>query len=425
MTKELRFEPTVRIFRISKNMNRRHFLRTTLLTAAAAPLFMDAAEKASEKPIAFNKPVPGLPTVTSLSSDAVAVVWRVNGPCTGYVEYGPTEALGKVAYGAADGLRPFDSAALAVRITELKPGERLHYRTVTAPIKFPNHYAIKRGEAVASPTFSFTFPGAGEKTRIAVWNDIHQHKDTAAALVKATDAFTPDLLVLNGDIVGDQFNKESDFTESLLGLDNGSELWSKRPVAFVRGNHDARGSIARELPRFAPRPRIDGYHGAYRIGPVAVIQLDTGDDKEGPAVYGDMGDFAAYREAQKFWLEKAIADPAFAEAPFRIVFAHIPLRWKKPEDKGSWCVDGAARWNPVLAKGKIHAVVSGHTHTFWHDEPNAETPFHQVVSGGPNLNGKGNSASCYVRIDADTKELVLRVVEVATGTEKLTLKLKA
>ncbi|MFD0896013.1 metallophosphoesterase [Luteolibacter ambystomatis] len=408
-------------------MNRRDFLWTTVLTGST-PLIARAAEEAPvPAPTVPEGPLPGLPTVTSITPDSVAIVWSVKGPCTGYVEYGNTPELGKTAYGSQDGLRTFDAAVIAIRLPDLKPGDRIYYRTVTAPIQFPNHYKITRGAAVASPIFDFGMPGPATEARIAIWNDIHQQAPTIEALGKATLAFGPDLIVLNGDLVQDQFNKEQDFTGALLSLDSGRDAWSRRPIAFVRGNHDARGSIARDLNRFAPRPHAYGYLGLLRVGPVGVLMLDTGDDKEGPGIYGDMGDFAAYRENQREWLEKAVADPRFASAPFRLLFCHIPLRWKEPESKGAWCSDGDARWSPLLAKARIHAVISGHTHQFWHSPPTGDRPYHQIVSGGPETTSTkwSPTPACLVKIEANANTLTLKVTEALSGTEHLQLELKA
>lgn len=368
-------------------MNRRHFLWTSLIAAGAAPRLLNAAESApaKERPVKAGSPVPGVPYVTAPTGDGVTIVWSVDAPCTGWVEYGETPELGKTARGAQDGLRPFDERVISVRITGLKPGAKIHYRTVTAPVSFPNHYKIKRGEAVASPVFAFTPPGESATVKIVTWNDTHQQKATLLALDKFTGELAPDLLVWNGDMVGDQFANEDDFARALLPRTEGFAPASNRPMLFVRGNHDTRGSLARHLPQYAPRVRADGYHNLIRVGPVAVITLDTGDDKEGPEIYGGLGEFAAYRESQRVWLESAVKDRRFTTAPFRIVFAHIPLRWKILEDSGSQCFDGAARWSSLLTKAGVHAVISGHVHEFWHAAPDAGFGFHQITGGGPLL----------------------------------------
>lgn len=403
-------------------MNRRHFLWTsvTLAGTGLAPGLL-AADKA--KPLPLEAPKPGSPFVTAPTSDGVSVVWGVGSPCTGHVEYGDTPELGNVAHGGVDGLRPFDPHVLSVRVTGLKPGAKVYYRTVTAPIGFPNHYAIRRGDAIASPVLSFTLPGASDSVRVAVWNDTHQQKPSLVALNKFTEEFAPELLVWNGDMVADQFNHEKDFHEPFLNPAESLAPATSRVLLYVRGNHDARGSIARELPKYAPRALEGGYHNLVRTGPVAILSLDTGDDKEGDAVYGGMGDFAAYREQQLVWLKQAVKHPDFVSAPFKILCCHIPLRWKSPKDKGSWCEDGDRRWSATLAEAGIRAVISGHTHEFWHEAPTSARPFHQVVSGGPQIKTSGWSPTpaCAVLVEASKSKMTIRVVEADSRKELLGL----
>jgi 3',5'-cyclic AMP phosphodiesterase CpdA len=184
-------------------------------------------------------------------------------------------------------------------------------------------------------------------------------------------------------------------------------------MLFSRGNHDVRGPGARHLQAYFPKSLGSGYQNLLRIGPVAIIVLDTGEDKEGPQIYGDLGEWALYREAQKGWLENAVRDPLFKKAPHRIVFCHIPLRWKSPQHSGDWCQDGDNRWSPVLAKAGVSAVISGHTHEFWCDSPNAARPFYQIVGGGPQTQSTDWSPTpaTVTLIEADQTALTIRVIE--------------
>jgi 3',5'-cyclic AMP phosphodiesterase CpdA len=415
-------------------MDRRHFLQTAALAAGAFPIIgRGAADQTSTTPAPTAAPVPPQPTVTSITSDSVAIVWGVDVPSAGFVEYGPTPELGKVACGSAIGLREYDDSVISIHLSDLKPGERVYYRAVSAPVHI-NGYNFKREAGIASPVFEFRMPAPGDTARIAVWNDTHQQHDALEALGKATDLFGPELLVLNGDLVYDGYHKNSKaggreeemFIKTFFELGMGSADWPKRPVSFVRGNHDTRGTLARRLPRYSPTPRPDGYHGLLRVGPVAIIQLDTGEDKEGPNIYGGLGDFAAYRELQKAWLEQAVTDPRFAQAPYKIVFCHIPLRWKNPAEAGDWCSDGDARWSPLLAKAGVQAVISGHTHEFWHSEPEAARPYHQIVAGGPKTvaNKWSPTPTTLTTLVADANKLVVRVAEALSGNELLKLELK-
>ena len=160
---------------------------------------------------------------------------------------------------------------------------------------------------------------------------------------------------------------------------------------------------------------------------MGIIVLDTGEDKEGPQFYGDLGEFAVYREAQKVWLESAVQNPLFQEAPHKIIFCHIPLRWREPEDKGAWCSDGDDRWSPVIALAGVQAVISGHTHRFWHDAPNVERPFHQIIGGGPQTRSTNWSPTptTVMKMEADEKSLSIEVVEAKSRNRLLSLELGA
>jgi 3',5'-cyclic AMP phosphodiesterase CpdA len=259
-----------------------------------------------------------------------------------------------------------------------------------------------------------------------VWNDTHEQAETLAALRRTTAAFAPDALVVNGDVPHDQFRCIQDLADNFLNPTKGA-TGPQWPVIFVRGNHDARGVAAHALPRFAPTSQPEGYVNLLRYGPIGIIILDTGEDKDGPDVYGGLLDFAAYRRTQYQWLERAAADQRFVEAPFRLVFCHIPLRWKNPASRNVWCEDGDTRWSPVLAKAKVQAVISGHTHQFWHDPPTPARPFHQVTGGGPEITSTrwSPTPATVTQVVAETGVLTLRVVEAASGKEHLHLQIRA
>ena len=408
-------------------LNRRHFIQTSLAALASTQVLPLAAAEQSQPIAAPVGLTPGLPLVTAPTPDGVAVVWAVDAPATGWVEFGETDALGQIARGAVDGLRPFDERVISVAFRGLRAGAKYFYRTVTVPVNFPNQYKMSRGTALVSPVFSFTLPGAGATAKIAVWNDTHQQADSLSAVQKLTDEFAPSLLVWNGDVVADQFMQEKDLTSAVLRAGKDMDPASTRPMLYARGNHDVRGALARQLPRYLPKPLEHGYQNLLRIGPVGIIVLDTGEDKEGPQFYADLGEWANYREAQKNWLESAVQNPLFKDAPHKIVFCHIPLRWKKPEDKGSWCADGDARWSPIIARAGVQAVISGHTHGFWHDAPNAERSFHQIVGGGPQTKSTNWSPTpaTVIKMEADEKSLSIEVVEAGSRKNLLALQLKA
>jgi hypothetical protein len=404
--------------------SRRHFiLSLSALAALTTGLPLQGQAPVASLPTAMHPPGPA--TIQVVSERAVAITWAVHGACTGLVEFGSTPQLGQVAHGAQYGLRPLASEVLSIPLHDLAPGQTIYFRTVTAPIAFPNHYAIRRGEAVASQVRSFRLPDSvQERVRLAVWNDTHGVEGTLTALRQATTTFGPDLVILNGDHVPDQFKVPGDLASTFLTEARGvaSSRW---PTLQVRGNHEARGPLAYELPRYSPPQEGTGYHSLLRLGPVALLTLDTGEDKEGPETYGGLGEFTAYREVQARWLGRAIQEPRFLSAPFRLACCHIPLRWRDADDPGAVCLDGARRWGALLAKAGVQAVISGHTHAFWHHPPTGAQPFHQIVGGGPETSCTDWSPTpaTLIRIAADQRKLRLEVVEAASGRALLDLTL--
>src|SRR5690606_32622416 len=97
-------------------------------------------------------------------------------------------------------------------------------------------------------------------------------------------------------------------------------------------NHDVRGKFAFQVPDHVAMPQNRPYY-AFRSGPVAVIGLTAGEDKpdDHPSFQGRVAS-QRLREEQAAWLKRTIARPDIAQAPHRVVFCHIPLRWiEEPE----------------------------------------------------------------------------------------------
>lgn len=404
-------------------MNRRYFLRAAAVSSSSIAFLQAAGEESIPRP--KDAPEPEAATAMAPTDDGISIVWGVHALSSGHVEYGSTPELGKIERGAREGLRPLDKNVIVVPLTGLKPGATLYYRTVTTPIQFPNHYAIKRGESIVSEIHKVVLPGPTIRARIVMWQDTHDNPEALADLRRATTAFSPNLLMLNGDLVGDQFTSAGGLYHTCLGITCGYASLDCA-VAFSRGNHEVRGVFARDLGHVMPRPNRDGWYHFLRCGSVAVITLDSGEDKPdstkisagGNATdYGYLGEFEPYRELQKHWLEALVRIPEFSQANRRIAFSHIPLRWKDATETGAICSDGAARWTSALATGKVAAVFSGHTHRFWHDEPGTEQPFHQICGGGPSYSTRGWTPPTLTTIEEQDDGLLrVRVVEARSGT---------
>src|SRR5688500_11498928 len=97
-------------------MNRREFLVASGTTAAGAGVFGSAiVSRAADAPAgAFA--LASAPVLLNPSPHGVTVLCATSGPATGWVEYGPTEALGSRADGAVDGMVPYADRLLSFRI---------------------------------------------------------------------------------------------------------------------------------------------------------------------------------------------------------------------------------------------------------------------------------------------------------------------
>ena len=293
-------------------------------------------------------------------------------------------------------MRPYSDRLLSFTLAGLSPGQRYFYRVHIRPINFAGAYKIVPGEAMVSATHAFrTFDPAAPSASFTVWNDTHENTETLTRLSTNLQANPTDFLMWNGDITNDVNAEERIIPQFLTPTGPAGQPFATTvPLLYTRGNHDVRGRAARELPNYLTGP-AGQYHYLFRQGPLAAIVLDTGEDKpDDIPVYAGLNDFAAYRTMQRAWLERAIADPLFASAPYRIVFMHIPLVWETevPEKwpgvwgkgiKGWISEDGHAKWHDLLVRGRVQAVISGHTHRPILFPPTENRPYIQLIGGGP------------------------------------------
>lgn len=332
------------------------------------------------------------PVLTNPTPDAVTAMWATSAPATGWVEYGETERLGTRAGGDDQGLLPYDERAFKVRLTGLKPGARYFYRVHAVRVDFRGPYDIRRLEkdSAASRVYSFTAPNpAAAEVRFTVWNDTHETAETLRQLHTAHAKEPGDFLVWNGDQTND-ITTEARMVDQFLAA-GGQPFAAAVPYHYVRGNHDVRGPGARHLPRYVDVP--GGYYYAFRRGPLAVLVLDTGEDKpDDHPVYGGLNGFAAFRTRQAEWLARAVESPDVKDARFKVLFCHIPLWWTREREVGSYCLDGRRKWHDLLVKAGVQLVVSGHTHEPAWLPAERGRPYGQLIAGGPRP-----TAATYIR----------------------------
>ena len=195
----------------------------------------------------------------------------------------------------------------------------------------------------------------------------------------------------------------------------------EKPLLFVPGNHDFRGEWSRNLPLclatwdYTPpepeqiaqfiRTLIDpsmqpelsrGRNFVVRNGPLALIGLDTGEDKpDNRSEWAGLANFEPYRERQRDWLERVLKSPTVALAPFVVAFCHIPIFDSNPNANGGNLPTGYASyqkqagdlWGPLLMQHGVQVVIAAHTHRHRYDAPMENRTWAQIVGGGPSLDG--------------------------------------
>ena len=418
-------------------MDRRTFLSSVAVTSVAAKLATSntahAAPAASaDTDTTSASPIAGPPVIQNPTPNSISIAWQVNTLATGHIEWGTTKELGNTATPAHHGLAQFDDKVLSVQIKNLKDITEIFYRVVVTPVTYKNAYQIVKGKPVTGQIRKAKLPSQNaKKISIAVVNDTHEHEKTIAKLSDRINQVDPDLLFWNGDVSNNFRNKDN---VAKICLSPGAQKenpqaggWaSTRPLLFVAGNHDARGRHAQDLSKsLTPWPMQQddpeglsniAWHGgrycfALRHGPVALIGLDTGEDKpDARPVFAGLAAFEPYRRAQEQWLIKALKQPEIASAPHLVVFAHIPLIGMPGHNDGQtdsgyayYSGQGQDLWLPHLIKAKCKLIIAGHTHKMRSNPPTEKFPIHQIVGGGPKLH-----QARLIRIEADNKNLTVK-----------------
>lgn len=336
--------------------------------------------------------------------DGFETIWAVNRLSRGLVEWElPDGSQGTVAADAF-GFVPQGEQILRVRVTGLKPGGAYRVRSHTI--------AADNQEKVTSEWKSVrTLDATADQTRFVMWNDTHVNNETIHALHATTPG--ADFLLWNGDTCND-WTKDELLIPTLLHP-GGCDITEQRPLFLTWGNHDVRGPFAFKVPGMIATPNGRPFY-AFRSGPVAVICLHTGEDKpdDHPSFQGRVA-FDSLRAEQAVWLKETIRQPALRDAPYRIVFCHIPLRWRdeSPQDYAGVGFDrhsGRSRdaWHDALVEWKTQVILSGHTHEPYWLPPGEEFPYGQLIGGGPQL-----ARATWTEGVADATQLRLKVMNLS------------
>ncbi|RZL44193.1 MAG: metallophosphoesterase family protein [Pedobacter sp.] len=370
------------MIKISTNENRRSFLKSGLALGGIS-LLSPMIAKTHPSGIEENEfQIVSGPYLQTEFNNVMAVLWITNINCNSWVEYGESpESMNKIAYAEGDlGLRPAGKVH-CIRLKDLKPNCTYYYKIVSKEITNFQPYKVSYGKTISSSIEQFNNPDPEkEEVSFVMLNDIHDRPNSIPELLNLDKGYQRDFVFFNGDVFDYQTDEKQLIDHMLKPCVD--YFAKKTPFIFVRGNHETRGKFARNLPEYFHHVS----NTSFTLGPVRFVIIDTGEDKEDKhPVYADLVDFDAYRERQADWLLQEINSKAFKKAAFRVVLMHIPPRYS---GDGHGAVHCTKLFEPIMNKGKVDLVLSGHTHTYKIHPPAKKLNNYPIVIGGGPTAGK-------------------------------------
>ncbi len=220
-----------------------------------------------------------------------------------------------------------------------------------------------------------------------------------------------DFVVFNGDIINDPQDNRS----TIAFLQNCSKFAGSVPIVFARGNHEARGSYARDIKKYL-LPHTE-YYFSFNHGDTAFLVMDGGEDKaDDHWAYSGLVDFDGYRSEQQHWLAQEVKKDSIRKPKSRIFISHIPLFAR---GNANTCTDGVAKWGPMLEDIGIDLCLAGHTHRPDYVEKGEVGNFAPVAIGGA-----PNTERCTVTvIDVSEKQIDVQIILAGEEMVKKQIKL--
>jgi len=403
---------------MSVSINRRGFIGGFAAIAAAATAQERPAE--AQKGVSAQDAPPGkliasAPVLQNAAERSMGVSFAVTADASGWVDISRSPDMsGSVrVFSGGGGMMDVNDKVALIRIRGLQPATRYWYRIGADRIDYKGGYKMKNlGSEVDEKVHSFSTLGAAAKDgSFCVINDTHDRKPVLDQVLTKIEELKPSVVIWNGDA-----SNSSETIEKAMGIfihthKDHPEYASDTPYMFINGNHDFRGRFNRRLCDLMmfrePRERDPVYaelgrNFVQRLGDMALIGLDTGEDKlDTNRHFAGIFRMAEYRNLQTRWLAEAIETPAVKEAKFKIAFCHIPLYDPDPthnpgdiapDDESplyknnwaSWQRTCANLWGPLLAKAGAQLVVCAHQHCFRYNPPGPGRPWAHMVGGGCN-----------------------------------------
>ncbi len=304
------------------------------------------------------------PYLSNPAPDSICISWATAGKLPGLIEYRrkgdknftmlPTDESSGILlhrelhFAELAGIRP--DTEYEYRLISLSP-------VLNTPARSKEIYSFK---TLSRKQTEFTF---------VCWSDIHSNVGQLQKMLCHTEASRADFFVVLGDSLSHMAGKSAIF-DGLL--DPASEKFAARkPLVFVRGNHEQLGVFAGEYFNCMKHPSGKTYY-TFRHGSVFFIVLDFGNDSpDGDSLF--FKNEQMLRE-QRRWLGTVISSKPYIAADFRIVLVHIPpCRKTAPTEAAGHEIISGILDSADPAK-RIHLMLSGHIHDYIRMNPGEKHP---------------------------------------------------
>ena len=345
------------------------------------------------------------PYLQNMGQDEVTIVWVTDKNAVSWVELAPDDDTHFYLterpkfFAAKNGVKQ-EGKVHAVKLTNLKPGTTYRYRVFSQEVLYRQSYNIFYGKVASTAAYrsgplTFTTNNyVKNEITFSMVNDIHGRSDMLKTLLDIAQPARNDLVLFNGDMVSAIHNQQELF-EGFMNV--GVEVFAKEiPMVYSRGNHETRGPFATDFQTYFS-PLSPELFFLVRQGPVCFVILDCGEDKPDSDIeYSGITVYDQYRSHEAEWLKKAVQQPEFLDAPFKVAICHMP------PFPGGWHGQQEIldKLVPVLNEANIDIMLSGHLHRHTKSEPDAQIKFPILANGN----------EAVVKGKASKNELILDVI---------------
>ncbi|MBQ7516118.1 MAG: metallophosphoesterase family protein [Schwartzia sp.] len=426
------------------SMKRRDFIKASALLAAAAGTGeilkastfaeTDSVSASRQDDLQENrgglqddkeKLIASAPMLQNFAATSMGVAFAVSALANGYVLVGEKADLSDARKVLCGGYRvtDLDDRVVRVRLTGLKSSTRYYYQIGADRIRYDGGYRMGIiGNEEDPRIYSFTTAGPAREAHFCVINDTHARWEPFGLAVDKIAELSPACVIWNGDASNVEETVEAQVRIFLKPEIEKKDYAAGVPYLFCPGNHDDRGMANRHLERVwmfrQPEERLPrdwdlGRNFAVRLGDVALIGLDTAEDKlDTNPKFAGLFTSGPYREAQTAWLRDALAREEIRTAPFLVAVCHIPLFDDNPRhnpgdvapadsdpqystDFAYWQRTCARMWAPLLEEAGCQVVITAHQHRYRYDAPGTDAfgnvrSWAQIVGGGPEMGFTGS-----------------------------------